>query len=260
MTHHLVSFSAATLLFFAAHLASAIDDTRIVDLTHPFDENTISWPTAQSYELEIVASGITKAGHWYSANNFSMAEHSGTHMDAPIHFAEGRRDAAGVPIHQLIGPATVINVSVNASQDPDYQVTVEDIHSWESLYGRIPRGALVLMYSGWAKYWGNKQKYLGSDNPSDITSLHFPSFSSEAASFLISERQVDALGVDTASIDHGQSTDFAVHQIVHGANKPGFENIANLDQLPAVGTTVIALPMKIAGGSGAPVRIIALLP
>ncbi len=260
MTHHLASFSAATLLFLATNLASAIDETRIVDLTHPFDEHTISWPTAQSYELEIVASGITKAGHWYSANNFSMAEHSGTHMDAPIHFAKDKRDAAAVPIQQLIGPAAVIDVSAAASQDPDYQVTVEDVHSWESLHGRIPKGALVLMYSGWAKYWGDQHKYFGTGDPSDITSLHFPSFSSEAASLLITERQVDALGVDTASIDHGQSADFAVHQIVHGANKPGFENIANLDRLPAVGATVIALPMKIARGSGAPVRIIALLP
>ena len=181
-------------------------------------------------------------------------------MDAPIHFAEGTRTISEVPVEQLIGPAVVIDVSAKAAQDADYRVSVADIQAWESVHGEIPTGAQVLMLSGWGKYWPDKKRYLGTDKSGDVANLHFPGFSREAAEFLISHREIDAVGVDTPSIDSGQSQDFIVHQIVNGANKPGLENIANLDKLPPRGATLIALPMKIAKGSGAPVRIIAILP
>ena len=238
----------------------AFDESKIIDLTYPYDEHTISWPTAKPYELEVVAAQQTDAGYWYAANNICLAEHSGTHLDAPIHFAKGKRTASEVPVEQLIGPAVVIDVSASAAQDADYRVTVADILTWESNYGKIPKGAQVLMFSGWGKYWPDKKHYLGTDKPGDVANLHFPSFSREAAEFLVSQREIDAIGVDTASIDYGQSKDFIVHQIVNGANKPGLENIANLDKLPPHGAMLIALPMKIAKGSGAPVRIIAVLP
>lgn len=237
-----------------------IDDSKVVDLTYAFDENTISWPTAKPFQLEVVAAGQTEAGYWYTANNICLAEHSGTHMDAPIHFAEGKRTAAEVPVQQLIGPAVVIDVEAQATTDADYRLSVADITAWEHTHGPIPSGAIVLMRSGWGKRWPDKKRYLGTDRPGDVANLHFPSFSVEAAQFLVSQRNVDAIGVDTPSIDYGQSQDFGVHRIIHGANLPGLENVAHLDRLPPTGALLIALPMKIAKGSGAPVRIIALLP
>jgi len=137
---------------------------------------------------------------------------------------------------------------------------VADLEAWEKQHGRIPKGALVLMLSGWGERWPDKKRYLGTDQPGDVEHLHFPGFSREAAEFLVSQRDIDAIGVDTPSMDYGPSKDFIVHQIINGADKPGLENVANLDKLPATGATLIALPMKIAKGSGGPARIIALLP
>ncbi|MEW6296991.1 MAG: cyclase family protein, partial [Thermodesulfobacteriota bacterium] len=188
------------------------------------------------------------------------AEHGGTHLDAPIHFAKGKRAADEVPVQQLIGPAVVIDVRAQAAQNPDYRLSVADIEAWEKRHGRIPAGAIVIMWSGWGERWPDKKRYLGTDQPGDVANLHFPGFSREAATFLVSQREIDAVGVDTPSIDYGQSQDFIAHQIINGANKPGLENIAHVEKLPPVGATLIALPMKIAKGSGGPVRIIAVLP
>lgn len=248
------------LVWLSLATATVLDETKIIDLTYPFDEHTIYWPTAKPFRLEIVAAGDTPAGYWYAANNLCLAEHGGTHMDAPIHFAKGRHAADEVPLHRLIGPAVVIDVRAQAARDPDYRLSVADLAAWEQQYGRIPEGAIVIMWSGWGERWPDKKRYLGTDAPGDVANLHFPGFSREAATFLVSERQIDAIGVDTPSIDYGQSRDFIVHQIINGANKPGLENIAHVEKLPPVGATLIALPMKIAKGSGGPVRIIALLP
>lgn len=244
----------------AAAEATAIDESRIVDLTYAYDEHTISWPTAEPYALEVVAAHRTDAGFWYAANNLCLAEHSGTHMDAPLHFAEGADDAGAVPVARLIGPAVVIDVREQAARNADYRVTRADLLAWEAAHGPMPDGAIVLMLSGWGRYWPDKKRYLGTDVPGDVDNLHFPGFSEEAAEFLVSERRIDAIGVDTPSLDFGQSKDFIVHRIVNGANMPGLENVANLESIPPAGATLIALPMKIARGSGAPVRIIAILP
>lgn len=240
--------------------AHAIDENKVLDLTYSFDEHTIFWPTAKPFQLEVVSAAKTDAGFWYAANNVCLAEHGGTHMDAPIHFAEGKRAADEVPVQQLIGPAVVVDVRAQAAKNADYRLTVTDLKAWEKTHGRIPPGALVLMLSGWGTRWPDKKRYLGTDQPGDVANLHFPGFSREAAEFLVSQREIDAIGVDTPSIDYGQSQDFIVHQIINGANKPGLENIANLEKLPAKGATLIALPMKIAKGSGGPARIIAILP
>ncbi|MBI3246850.1 MAG: cyclase family protein [Deltaproteobacteria bacterium] len=240
--------------------AHEIDENKILDLTYAFDEQTIYWPTAKPFQLEIVSAAHTEAGYWYAANNICLAEHGGTHMDAPIHFAEGKRAADAVPVQQLIGPAVVLDVRAHAEQDSDYRLTVADLQAWETKHGRIPRGAIVLMSSGWGARWPDKKRYLGTDQPGDVANLHFPGFSKEAAEFLVSQREIDAIGVDTPSIDYGQSKDFIVHRIINGADKPGLENVAHVEQLPAKGATLIALPMKIAKGSGGPARIIAILP
>ncbi|MBI3303861.1 MAG: cyclase family protein [Deltaproteobacteria bacterium] len=250
----------AILVWRTVATADVIDESKVIDLTYAFDEHTIYWPTYKPFQLETLSFGKTAAGFWYAANNLCLAEHGGTHMDAPIHFAEGKRTADQVPVQQLIGPAVVIDVRPQAAKDADYRVAVADLEAWEKQHDRIPKGAIVLMLSGWGARWPDKKTYLGTDQPGDVEHLHFPGFSREAAKFLVSQRDIDAIGVDTPSIDYGQSKDFIVHQTINGADKPGLENVANLEKLPATGATLIALPMKIARGSGGPVRIIAVLP
>jgi kynurenine formamidase len=181
-------------------------------------------------------------------------------MDAPIHFAEGKAAADAVPVGAGIGPLVRVDVSAQAAKDPDYRLAVADLLKWEEQHGRVPDGAIVVMYSGWGERWPDRRRYLGTDKPGDTANLHFPGFSKEAAEFLVTQRTIDAIGVDTASIDYGPSKDFIVHRIINGANKPGFENLANLDRVPPKGATLVALPMKIAGGSGGPLRAIAVLP
>jgi kynurenine formamidase len=240
--------------------AAAIDESRAVDLTYTFDDSTIYWPTEDGFHLEVGKNGLTPQGYFYAANHFTTAEHGGTHMDAPIHFAQDRMTADQVPLAAMMGPAVVIDVRDAASADRDYRLTVADLERWEAKYGRIPEGAIVLMRSGWGRYWPSRLEYLGTAQKGDVANLHFPGFSKEAAEWLVAQRSIDAIGVDTPSIDHGPSKDFIVHQTINGANKPAFENVANLDKLPEQGAWFIALPMKIGGGSGAPARIIAVLP
>ena len=234
---------------------------RAVDLTYPFDEKTIYWPTSPTtFELKRLAFGKTEGGWFYASNSFCSPEHGGTHLDAPIHFSEGKRTTDQIPVEQLIGPAAVIDVSAKAAADADYRLTLADVQSWEAKHGRIQKGAIVLLRTGWGQRWPDRKRYLGDDKPGDASNLHFPSYGAESARFLVEQRKVGALGVDTASIDHGPSKDFIVHQIAMGANVPGLENVAHLEDLPETGAWVIALPMKIAGGSGGPVRIVGLVP
>jgi kynurenine formamidase len=234
---------------------------RVVDLTHPFDEQTPYWPNAPSgFKLERVHYGKTDAGYFYSAYSFCAPEHGGTHLDAPIHFGEGRWTADQIPVDRLVRPAAVIDVAVASAADADHRLTVEELKAWEARHGRIAEGTIVLLRTGWSARWPDKKRYLGDDTPGDASRLHFPSYGAEAARILVTDRKVTALGVDTASIDHGPSKDFPVHQIVAAANVLGLENLTGLDALPATGAWVIALPMKIAGGSGGPLRAIALLP
>jgi kynurenine formamidase len=244
----------------AADRAPDLATARVVDLSHPFDERTIYWPTAPSaFELKRLQYGPTAGGYFYSANSFCTPEHGGTHLDAPIHFHEGRRTLAEIPLEQLIGPAVVVDVSAKAQAAADYQLARGDLDAWEKRNGPIPRGAIVLLRTGWSARWPDRKRYLGDDTPGDASRLRFPSFGRDAAQWLVQTREVGALGVDTASIDHGASKDFIVHQIAAAANVPGLENLTNLDQLPEKGAWVIALPLKVAGGSGGPVRPIALV-
>jgi len=231
-----------------------------VDLTYPFDDKTIYWPTAPfNFDLKSLAFGETPGGYFYAANSFCTPEHGGTHLDAPVHFAKGGKTADEISVRKLIAPGVVIDVSAKASADPDYRLSMDDLRGWEKKHGAIPSGAIALLRTGWGKKWPDKKRYLGDDTPGDASKLHFPSFGKEAAQYLVQQRRVGALGVDTASIDHGPSKDFVVHRIASAAAVPGFENIANLDQLPETGAWIIALPIKIAGGSGGPLRIVGLV-
>jgi len=239
---------------------NAIDEKKILDMTYPFSEETLHWPTAKPFKLEKVNEGLTPQGFWYASYNYSASEHVGTHLDAPFHFAQGKWTTDQIPLEKTIGPAAVFDVRRKAQADPEYQLQVADIRTWEKRNGRLPRGAVVLMLSGWGKFWGDRKRYFGTDQPADVANLRFPGFSKEAAEFLVKEREIDAAGIDTPSIDHGASRDFIVHQIFGRANIPIFENVASLDRLPAKGATIFAIPMKIRGGSGAPLRIFAIVP
>ena len=233
----------------------------LVDLTWAFDEHTLYWPSSPSgFQMEQLAYGQTPGGYFYSAHSICTAEHGGTHLDAPIHFAERGTTAADIDLRQLIAPAVVIDVAERAAANPDYRLTAADVRAWESLHGRIDPGTIVLLRTGWAARWPDRKAYFGDDTPGATDHLHFPSFGEDAARLLITERRIAALGVDTASIDHGQSRDFMVHRVAGAANVPGFENLASLDRLPPRGAWVFALPMKIAGGSGGPLRIVAAVP
>jgi kynurenine formamidase len=255
--------SAGLLLAALALRAQPVDlaKAKVVDLTHPFDDKTIYWPTSPSaFEMKSLAHGPTPGGWFYASNSICTPEHGGTHLDAPLHFSQDGRPADQVPPRQLIAPAAVVDVSAKAAADPDYRLTVDDVKAWEKSHGTIAPGTIVLLRTGWSKRWPDKKAYLGDDTPGDASKLHFPSYGAEAARYLVAERKVGAIGVDTASIDYGASKDFQVHRIASAANVPGLENVTALDAVPATGAWVVALPMKIAGGSGGPLRIVAIVP
>jgi kynurenine formamidase len=234
--------------------------SEIVDLTHPFDSKTIYWPTSPSgFELKPLHNGLTERGFFYAANAFCSPEHGGTHLDAPLHFAQGRWTSADIPVDRFVGPAVVIDIAEKAAADSDYTLQPEDVTAWEAAHGRIPEGAIVLLRTGWSARWPDRKAYLGDDAPGDASRLHFPSFGPQAAALLVNERRAKLVGVDTASVDNGPSRDFLVHRIVAAANASGLENLTNLDRLPPTGAIVVALPMKISGGSGGPARIIAIV-
>jgi kynurenine formamidase len=248
-----------SILFVSALYAKP--SRRIVDLTYPFDSDSVYWPTAETFKLETDFEGVTDKGYFYSAYRFSAAEHGGTHLDAPVHFAKGRNSVDQIPLEQLTGPGLVVDVTAQCTKDPDYLISTADIQNWERRNGRIAAGSIVLLRTGFGKYYPDRKKYLGTDErgAAAIAKLHFPGLDPEAARWLTTNRSIKAIGLDTASIDRGQSTLFESHRALFEKNVPAFENVANLDQLPVKGFTVIALPMKIKGGSGGPLRIIAML-
>ena len=239
-----------------------LTDGKIIDLSHDFSSETIYWVTAEEFELDEVAKGPTEKGYYYSANNFSGAEHGGTHIDAPIHFAENHQSVNEIPLKKLIGNAIKVDVSEKALKDRDYLISVEDLKQWETTQNmQIPDSSIVLLQTGYSKFYPDKLAYLGTDQrgPEAVKLLHFPGLSPEAAQWLVDERNINAIGLDTPSIDYGQSTDFQSHVILLGKNIPAFENLTNLDQLPQNDFNVIALPMKIKDGSGGPLRIVAIV-
>jgi kynurenine formamidase len=254
------SDSPATSL---ADVAAAFDGTsgRWVDLSHAYSDETIYWPTdSLGFEFEELANGETDLGYFYSAYRYGSAEHGGTHLDAPFHFARDGDAVDEIPLERFVGPAVVVDVTDRVSAD--YLVTVEDLGAFEASHGPIPDGSILMIRTGWSERWPDRTAYLGTslEGQAAIPELHFPGLHPDAARWLAENRSIDALGIDTPSIDYGQSADFATHVVLYTANIPGFENVTNLGELPATGSFVVALPMKIAGGSGAPIRIVAFVP
>jgi kynurenine formamidase len=233
----------------------------LVDLTHPYDEHTLYWPTSPSaFEVKTLADGMTPGGYYYSSFAFCTPEHGGTHLDAPIHFAKAGRTTGELPLQQLVAPAVVIDVTRQSEADPAYLLTRADVEAFERVHGRIAAGSMALVRTGWSRYWPDRKRYFGDDTPGDASKLRFPGFGEDAAKLLVEERKVAMLGIDTASIDHGPSTAFMAHRIAAASGVANLENLTNLAALPATGAVVVALPMKIAKGSGGPVRVVALVP
>lgn len=233
-----------------------------IDLSHDFSGETIYWPTATPFKLRVVSAQRTPAGYYYASNDFSASEHGGTHLDAPIHFAEGGQTADQVPLERLVGPAVVVDVVARADADADYRLDVPALEEWERRNGRIPDWRIVLVRTGWSGRWPDKARYLGTTKTGSagVAELHFPGIDSSAARWLAESRRAKAVGIDTPSIDYGQSKTFDTHRVLMGRNIPAFENVTNLDRLPSTGAFVVALPMKIKGGSGGPLRIVAVVP
>jgi len=247
------------LVLVALANAQMTDPAKIIDLTYPFDASTIYWPGEPPFEHQYEKYGKTPEGYFYSSARYAAPEHGGTHLDAPIHFSQGGLSAERVPLADCVGPAAVIDFAERAAEDRDATLGVGDIQRYEAVNGKIPGRAIVVARSGWGRFWPDRKNYLGSDR-NDASDLHFPGFSPEAIQFLLDHRQPVAIAIDTASIDAGQAKKFPVHVLWLGSNHPAFENLANADRLPAKGATIFCIPMKIAGGTGGPTRIFAVLP
>ena len=253
------------LLFsFIATMCTKIDtyeweNGRWIDLTYDYSEETLYWPTSSTFKMDTVFVGITDGGFYYESYAFCTAEHGGTHLDAPIHFYEDRKTVEELEIDQLTGRAVVIDVTDKVAQNRDYQFEIDDLLNWEAKYGQIPDGSVLLFHTGMGQYWPDAEAYLGTELKGEegVANLSFPGIHPETATWIVENRNISAVGLDTPSLDYGQSVLFEAHQILFEQNIPGFENVANLNQLPPYGAFIIALPMKIRDGSGAPLRIVA---
>jgi len=244
-------------------LGAAEPEGKLLDMTYPFDDAAIYWPTATPFRLTKVAWGVSPGGWWYASNDFSASEHGGTHADAPIHFARGGRTMEQIPLAEWIGPAVKVDVTGKCRSNRDYLLTKEDVLGWETTHGRMPPHSWVIMQTGIdTTAYPNRREVLGTEKtgPDALPELSFPGFSEDVVGFLLADRGITGIAIDTPSIDYGRSADFKAHRVLCGAGKLALENIANLDRLPASGATLYVIPMLIRGGSGAPARVFAILP
>jgi kynurenine formamidase len=236
---------------FAAGISSG--KTRVLDLSYAINDRLVPWPgDARWFEAQV---NSTVAENGYFTRSFWMLEHYGTHMDAPIHFPPGTVTVDQIPVKQLFGPATVLDVRAEAARDADYLLEAGRVEEWEERHGQVPEGAIVLLRTGWSARWPDVQRYRNEDAHGR---MHFPGFSPEVVKLLI-ERKVSGLGCDTISADYGASDDFAVHHLALGAGLYHLENLADLSEMPEAGAFLIVAPIKLEGGSGGPVRVFALV-
>ncbi len=250
------------LLLTACSKQAGFPEGEWIDLTHEYSSDSVYWPTAEGFELKTVFKGMNDKGYFYSAYNYSADEHGGTHIDAPVHFYKEGKTIEQIPFERFIGAAIVIDVKAKAGADRDYQVGVADFTEWEKEHGKIPDDCIVLLNTGYAKYYPERIKYMGTDKRGEeaLPELHFPGLDPKAALWLAENRKISIIGLDTPSIDYGQSTMFESHRNLFKNNILAIENVANVDKLPVTGATVLAFPMKIKGASGAPIRMAAFLP
>lgn len=228
-----------------------------IDMSYVYDNTTISWGDATKFQHKVIVQGkVSNEIPYLSMFDIETAEHAGTHLDAPIHFSKGKWAVDQIPPEKFIGDAVVVNISVKASKDRNAVLTVDDLTKWEEENGAIPDDSILFVFTGWGKYWPDYEKYMGTATTN--TSLYrFPGIHQNASQWLVDNRKVEGVGIDTASIDYGKSHNFISHQILFSKNIYGLENVANLDKLPSTGATIYAFPMKVGDGSGAPVRIMA---
>lgn len=247
--------AAVALPLGSAHAATVRRTTfsNVVDLTHVLGPGFPLFPGAPSPFIVTPAVSHDKNGYYGSV--LTYWEHSGTHMDAPIHFAKNGLFVDQLAVENLVVPLAVINVTEQAQRDPDYVVTPDDIRAWERRYGRLPDNAAVLMASGWGARAGSAEAFRNADSGNV---MHFPAFGKAAIDFLLAERRIAGIGVDTLSLDHGPSADFAVHFTLLSANRWGLENLANLEAIPPSGATLFVGAPKVAAGSGGPTRAMAV--
>jgi kynurenine formamidase len=249
---------ALALLLFAQQRTQTVLPSgfkAVVDLTHSINDQVPPFNFAQRADYKVTTQA-TIAKDKVFARNFSMPEHYGTHIDAPAHFAAGMWTVDQIPPERLIAPMIVLDIGSKTQTNADYQLSVEDIADWEQIHGQIPGNAVVMLNTGWGSRWNSTKDFRNADVKGV---MHFPGYSLNAAKFLTEARAVLALGIDTLSVDFGQSTDFPVHHYTMPHSVYHLEGVANLDHLPATGSMVIAAPIKLEGGSGGPVRILALL-
>ncbi len=232
------------------HLPSGF--TTVLDLTYTATPDFPLYPGTPPFTIENIA---TVANDGYYSNNLSHNEHTATHMDAPAHFIGDGWTADLIPVQQLIAPLVVIDISERAATDADAAVTVDDITAWEAANGPLPEGAFVAMYSGWSSRLADPETYINLDAEGV---QHYPGFSPEASAFLVSERTISGAGVDTLSLDPGNSVPFDSHVNFLGASKYGVENLANLEQVPTTGAYIFAGGPKTLDASGGWVRAIAV--
>jgi kynurenine formamidase len=234
-----------------AQTMTSLNLTNMADLTHTINANFPMFPGSTPPTFTTI---VTVKDNGFYGNMWEIWEHTGTHLDAPAHFIEGGVTADKLPLESFIAPIAVIDIEAKTADDDDAMVTVEDITAWESANGQLPDGVVVMMYSGWEKRLADPATYI---NQRDDGTIHFPGFSPEAATFLVNERNITGIGVDTLSQDVGASTTFDVHVTILGAGKYGLENVANLSTIPAAGAYLIMGSLKIESASGGPVRLMA---
>ncbi len=240
-----------------------LDEGKWIDLSYPFSTETLYWPNNPTgFVMDTLFEGKAAGGYYYSSFSFCAPEHGGTHLDAPVHFAEGKKSVDELSLVQLTGRAAVIDISAKALNNRDYLATVDDVQQWEKANGPIADSAILFFRTGYGKFYPDPVRYFGTDKKGDsaVALLHFPGIDPTLAEWLVKNKKIKAVGIDTPSIDYGQSSDFKTHRLFLAENIPAFENVANMDQLPFKNSYIVALPMKIKKGSGAPLHIIAFVP
>ena len=228
-------------------------NTRVVDLTQPLDPSTVMWPGAPAPTADTI---LTVARDGFYNRRISFMEHSGTHFDAPCHMVDGTVSVDRIEADRLVRPIAVIDISADCAGNPDAVLSLAEVHDFEARHGRIPAGAAVFLRTGWEAFNTDAERYAGAPGP-----LRFPGFGPEAARFLVEERNVVGLGIDTLGIDPGVATDFVVHRTIsHPRGVWHLEGLMNLDRLPPQGAWVVVGVLKLVDGSGSPARVIALIP
>ena len=224
---------------------------QVVDLTHVLHEDMPFWPGTAPFVIE----RLVDYDQGYRMHRFSLWENIGTHVDAPAHFIEGRHSVNELGMNDLVVPVAVIKVQDQAARNSDYQLSVEDVLSWEEQNGRIRPRSLVVMNTGWYKKFHDPEAYVNQD---ETGVLHFPGVSVAAAQLLV-KRDVAGIGIDTLSLDAGNALSFPVHSIMLGAGKFQVENMNNLDALPVTGAVAVIGVLPVKDGSQAQARIFAFM-